>query len=122
MYETDRAVERIAAARSAIDALDPTVMLVGRNENFRDPSMSVGASIARAVAYADAGADCLFVPFILDRGAVAELVSAVAPKLSTLSYTSTTGASGCSPNSAFVVAAWVAASPERPGRLSMPPR
>jgi 2-methylisocitrate lyase-like PEP mutase family enzyme len=80
MYEADHAVERIAAARSAIDALDPTVMLVGRNENFRDPSMSVGASIARAVAYADAGADCLFVPFILDRGAVAELVSAIAPK------------------------------------------
>ncbi|MCP1538697.1 isocitrate lyase/PEP mutase family protein [Methylorubrum extorquens] len=80
MYETDRAVERIAAARSAIDAIDPTVMLVGRNENFRVPDMSVGASITRAVAYADAGADCLFVPFILDHGAVAELVAAVAPK------------------------------------------
>jgi 2-methylisocitrate lyase-like PEP mutase family enzyme len=37
-------------------------------------------SIARAVAYAEAGADCLFVPFILDHGAIAELVAAVAPK------------------------------------------
>lgn len=80
MYATDHAVERIAAARRAIDAIDPTVMLVGRNENFRVPDMSVGASIARAVAYAEAGADCLFVPFILDHGAVAELVAAVAPK------------------------------------------
>ncbi|KQP40867.1 2-methylisocitrate lyase [Methylobacterium sp. Leaf104] len=80
LYETDHAVERIAAARSAIDAVDPTVMLVGRNENFRVPDLSVGASIARAVAYAQAGADCLFVPFILDHGAVAELVAAVAPK------------------------------------------
>ena len=34
----------------------------------------------RTVAYAEAGADCLFVPFILDWGAVAELVAAVAPK------------------------------------------
>lgn len=74
------AVERMAAARSAIDALDPTVMLVGRNENFRVPDMLASESIARAVAYAEAGADCLFVPFLLDSGAVAELVAAVAPK------------------------------------------
>lgn len=80
MYETDQAVERIAAARSAIDAIDPTVMLIGRNENFRVPDLSVSASIARAVAYAEAGADCLFVPLILDHSAVAELVAAVAPK------------------------------------------
>jgi 2-methylisocitrate lyase-like PEP mutase family enzyme len=80
MYEVDLAVERIAAARAAIDAVDPTVMLVGRNENFRVPGMSATESIARAIAYADAGADCLFVPSIRDPGAVAELVAAVAPK------------------------------------------
>jgi 2-methylisocitrate lyase-like PEP mutase family enzyme len=80
MYERDLAVERIAAARDAIDGIDPSVMLIGRNENFRVPDMPVAKSIARAVAYAEAGADCLFVPFILDPGAVAELVAAVAPK------------------------------------------
>ena len=80
MYDTGLAVERLAAARAAIDAVDPTVMLIGRNENFRVPDMPVADSIKRAVAYAEAGADCLFVPFILDRGAVAELVAAVAPK------------------------------------------
>ena len=32
------------------------------------------------MAYAEAGADCLFVPFILDHGAIAELIQAVAPK------------------------------------------
>ena len=42
--------------------------------------MSAAASIARAVAYAEAGADCVFVPLIRDLGAVAELVTAVAPK------------------------------------------
>lgn len=80
MYDTALAVERIQAAREAIDAIDPTVMLVGRNENFRVPGMPVSESIARAVAYADAGADCLFVPFLLDAGAVSELVAAVVPK------------------------------------------
>ncbi|NIJ34190.1 isocitrate lyase/PEP mutase family protein [Sphingomonas oligoaromativorans] len=80
MYETSLAVDRIAAARAAIDAIDPAVMLIGRNENFRVKDMPVRDSIARAIAYADAGADCLFVPFLLDPGAVAELVAAVAPK------------------------------------------
>ncbi len=80
MYGLSLAVDRIAAAREAIDAADPAVMLIGRSENFRVPGMSATESIARAVAYAEAGADCLFVPFILDRGAVAELVAAVAPK------------------------------------------
>src|SRR5690606_35501019 len=72
--------ERLAAARATIDAVDPSLMLVGRHESFRVPGLPVSESIARAVAYAAAGADCLFVPFILDPGAVAELVAAVAPK------------------------------------------
>jgi 2-methylisocitrate lyase-like PEP mutase family enzyme len=80
MYDLAHAADRIAAARRAIDAADPAVMLIGRNENFRVQDMSVADSIARAVAYSEAGADCLFVPFILDPGAVAELVAAVAPK------------------------------------------
>ncbi|WP_336971013.1 isocitrate lyase/phosphoenolpyruvate mutase family protein [Sphingobium aromaticiconvertens] len=80
MYDRTLAIERTAAARAAIDAVDPTVMLIGRNENFRVSDMPVSDSIDRAVAYAEAGADCLFVPFILDPGAVAELVAAVTPK------------------------------------------
>jgi 2-methylisocitrate lyase-like PEP mutase family enzyme len=80
MYEPTLAVERLRAARAAIDAIDPSIMLIGRNENFRVPGMSAADSIARAVAYAEAGADCLFVPFILDPGAVGELVAAVKPK------------------------------------------
>lgn len=80
MYDTAHAVDRLAAARAAIDAVDPSVMLIGRNENFRVPGMTPAESIKRAVAYAEAGADCLFVPFILDHGAVAELVAAVAPR------------------------------------------
>lgn len=80
MYELGIAVERIAAARAVIDAIDPTVMLIGRNENFRVPGMTTSESITRAVAYAEAGADCVFVPFISDPAAVKELVAAVSPK------------------------------------------
>ncbi len=80
MYDQSLAVDRIAAARAAIDAIDPAVMLIGRNENFRVPGMTAADSIARAVAYEDAGADCLFVLGIIDHGTLAELVAAVAPK------------------------------------------
>lgn len=38
MYELGIAVERIAAARAVIDATDPSVVLIGRNENFVFPA------------------------------------------------------------------------------------
>ncbi len=55
-------------------------MLIGRHEKFRVPDESAAGAITRAVAYAEAGADCIFVPGLADVGAVAELVAAVAPK------------------------------------------
>lgn len=80
LYDQQLAAERIAAARAAIDAVDPAVVLTGRCEHFRAPEMPAATAIARAVAYADAGADCLFTPFLADPGVVRELVAAVAPK------------------------------------------
>jgi 2-methylisocitrate lyase-like PEP mutase family enzyme len=80
LYDAELAVARIAAARAAIDEIDPQVMLIGRSEHFRAPDMPLGDSVARAVAYAEAGADCLFVPMITDPGALRELIAAVAPK------------------------------------------
>jgi 2-methylisocitrate lyase-like PEP mutase family enzyme len=77
LYPKALAADRIAAVR---EALDPDVMLVGRSEFFRVPDIPVSEWIARAVAYGAAGADVLFVPFMLDHGAVAELIAAVAPK------------------------------------------
>jgi len=80
LYELDLAVERIAAARQAIDVGRSDVMLIGRSEHFRVPELNIEESIRRAVAYAKAGADCLFVPMIVDPAALRELVAAVAPK------------------------------------------
>jgi 2-methylisocitrate lyase-like PEP mutase family enzyme len=77
IYDKSLAVERIAAVR---EALHPEVMLVGRSEFFRASEIAPAEWIARAVAYGEAGADVLFVPFMLDHGAVTELVAAVAPK------------------------------------------
>ncbi len=80
LYDASLATDRIAAARAAIDAVDRAVMLIGRTEHFRVPGKDAADSIARMVAYADAGADCLFAPGLADHGAIAELIAAVAPK------------------------------------------
>ncbi len=80
LYDVALAADRIAACRTAIDARDPAIMLIGRHERFRVPGEPAADAIARAVTYAEAGADCLFVPGLTDPGAVAELVAAVAPK------------------------------------------
>jgi 2-methylisocitrate lyase-like PEP mutase family enzyme len=72
LYELGRAVDRIKTAREAITSSGQDVILIGRTD--------LGATIERLVAYADAGADCLYAPGIKDLSAIGELVSAVAPK------------------------------------------
>jgi 2-methylisocitrate lyase-like PEP mutase family enzyme len=80
LYEQGLAVDRIHAAREAIDALGADVVLVGRCEGFLVGQPDLGATIARLKAYADAGADCLYAPGVRDVGAIREIVAAVAPK------------------------------------------
>lgn len=80
LYELGLAVERIRAAREAIDRTGEDVLLVGRSEGFLIGQTDLDATIRRLVAYADAGADCLYAPGIKDVSAIAAVVSAVAPK------------------------------------------
>jgi 2-methylisocitrate lyase-like PEP mutase family enzyme len=80
LYELTLAVERIRAAREAIDRSGEDVLLVGRSEGFLIGQTNLDATIRRLVAYADAGADCLYAPGIKDVSAIAAVVSAVAPK------------------------------------------
>jgi 2-methylisocitrate lyase-like PEP mutase family enzyme len=80
LYELGLAVDRIRAAREAIDRTGEDVLLVGRSEGFLVGQTSVDATIKRLVAYAAAGADCLYAPGMKDVAAIAEVVSAVAPK------------------------------------------
>jgi 2-methylisocitrate lyase-like PEP mutase family enzyme len=81
LYDFDLAVERIKAARAAIDASSVPVVLTARCEahlvGHPDP---LRTSIDRLVAFADAGADCLYAPGVSAPDEIAQIVKAVAPK------------------------------------------
>ena len=74
------AVERMKAARAAIDATGGETLLVGRAENFVVGRPDLNDAIRRLQAYAEAGADCLYAPGIKTREQIATVVAAVAPK------------------------------------------
>jgi 2-methylisocitrate lyase-like PEP mutase family enzyme len=74
------AVERIRAARAAIDEAGGEALLVGRAENFIVGRPDLEDAIRRLKAYADAGADCLYAPGISTREQIEAVVKAVAPK------------------------------------------
>ena len=80
LFTLDEAVQRLRAARSAIDRAGGGVMLVGRAECFLVGRPDMAETIARLQAYANAGADCLYAPGVTTREQIAALVEAVAPK------------------------------------------
>lgn len=81
LYEKKLAVERIRAARSAIDASDSRVVLTGRCEAWLvDDPNPLHTVLDRLAAYAEAGADCLYAPGVSKPDEIAEIVKAVAPK------------------------------------------
>jgi 2-methylisocitrate lyase-like PEP mutase family enzyme len=81
LYELAEAVERMRAARAAIDASGEDVMLIGRAECFLvGHEDALNESIRRLQAYAEAGADCLYAPGVRKRADLEALVKAVAPK------------------------------------------
>src|ERR1700757_1606049 len=80
LYESPLAVDRIKAAREAITNSGQDVILVARSEGFLIGRTDLAATIERLLAYAEAGADCLYAPGIKDLSAIAELVAAIAPK------------------------------------------
>lgn len=81
LYDIQLAVERIKAARRAIDATGVPVVLTGRCESWLvgDPN-AFAVAIERLTAYADAGADCLYAPGVSDPREIEAIVKAVAPK------------------------------------------
>jgi 2-methylisocitrate lyase-like PEP mutase family enzyme len=80
LYELPVAVERMRAARAAIDRAGGDAILVGRAECFLVGRPDIDETLARLKAYAHAGADCLYAPGLQTREQVAAVVSAVAPK------------------------------------------
>jgi 2-methylisocitrate lyase-like PEP mutase family enzyme len=82
LYDPPVAIERIRAARRAIDASGfPAVVLTGRCEAWLvgvpDPFR---VALTRLAAYAEAGAECLYAPGVMEPHEIAALVKAVAPK------------------------------------------
>jgi 2-methylisocitrate lyase-like PEP mutase family enzyme len=80
LYEFGLAVERITAARRAIDESGTGVLLTGRSEGFIAGRPDIDETVKRLVAYADAGADCLYAPGVRSAADVSAIVGAVAPK------------------------------------------
>jgi 2-methylisocitrate lyase-like PEP mutase family enzyme len=80
LFEFGLAVERVAAARQAIDESGTAVVLTGRSEGFVAGRPDIEETIRRLQAYADAGADCLYAPRIDNHEHISAIVSAVAPK------------------------------------------
>lgn len=103
LYDFDLAVERIKAARAAIDSApgagrgphvgsprgvedaagssDPRVVLTARCEAYLvGDSSPLRTSLNRLVAFAEAGADCLYAPGVSDLSEIQQIVEAVAPK------------------------------------------
>jgi 2-methylisocitrate lyase-like PEP mutase family enzyme len=80
LFDTDTAIERIRAARGAIDKAGADTMLIGRAEGFLVGQPDIEQVIARLKAYSNAGADCLYAPGISSVEQITAVVAAVAPK------------------------------------------
>jgi 2-methylisocitrate lyase-like PEP mutase family enzyme len=80
MHDRALAIERVAAARRAIDESGTGVLLTARSEGFVVGRPDLAETVARLQAYAEAGADCLYAPRLSTADEVAAVVAAVAPK------------------------------------------
>jgi 2-methylisocitrate lyase-like PEP mutase family enzyme len=81
LYESGLAIERIKAARSAIDETGIPAVLTARCEAWLvGDSDPLHTALDRLVAFADAGADCLYAPGVSAPDEIAQIVKAVAPK------------------------------------------
>lgn len=79
LFELPLAVERIRAARRAIDESGTGVLLTGRSEGFIVGRPDLAETIRRLTAYADAGADCLYAPGLRTLPEIKAVIEAVAP-------------------------------------------
>ena len=80
LFDFELAVERVAAARQAIDESGTKIVLTGRSEGFVCGRPDIDETIRRLRAYAEAGAECLYAPRIDKLEHVSAIVAAVAPK------------------------------------------
>src|SRR5947207_6443453 len=81
LYEKNLAVERIRAARAAIDASQTGVVLTARSEAWLIHAPNpFHTALERLALYAEAGADCLYAPGVSKPDEIMQIVKTVAPK------------------------------------------
>ena len=81
LYETILAIERIKAAREAIDRSGVPVVLTARCEAaLVGHATPLEVALERLTAFAEAGADCLYAPGLSEPDQIMAIVKAVAPK------------------------------------------
>jgi 2-methylisocitrate lyase-like PEP mutase family enzyme len=80
LHDFELAVERVRAARQAIDESGTGIVLTARSEGFVIGRPDIEETIRRLRAYAEAGADCLYAPRIGTVEHVAAIVAAASPK------------------------------------------
>ena len=75
--EVDVAAERVAAAAAAAHRLPEPLVVTGRAENHIRGVDDLDDTVARLVAYRDAGADAVYAPGLREIGAIARLTREV---------------------------------------------
>jgi 2-methylisocitrate lyase-like PEP mutase family enzyme len=80
LYDKATALERLRAARETIDRSGENVLLVARTEILLDEPDAIAEAIDKLVAFADAGADCLYAPGVRKKDDIRAIVQAVALK------------------------------------------
>jgi 2-methylisocitrate lyase-like PEP mutase family enzyme len=80
LFDRALAVERIRAARQAIDASGTDVLLTARSEGFIVGRPDLKETLRRLSEYAAAGADCLYAPGLRTMAEITAVVKEVAPK------------------------------------------
>jgi len=80
LHDLELAVERVRAAREAIDESGTGVLLTARSEGFVVGLPDIDETVRRLRAYAAAGADCLYAPRISQVEHIVAIIEAVAPK------------------------------------------
>ena len=79
LHDHDLAVQRVRAARSAIDDSGTGVLLTARSEGFVVGRPDIDDTTRRLRAYAEAGADCLYAPRLGTVEQIRAVVDAAGP-------------------------------------------